>query len=186
LALELLYRSKKFALDLCHFIQRDYEFWLHKKYAKRDAWELTCLSVRRIFEDIHVVRVVGRDSRDIKNPSLTATQVVWATLRTHTVMEEYSWRNFFEHPSISAVIARHLASNHTKPDSTLESWFAKLEERVSKLASTIDSCVSRLNLIDIKMDASSDGVKNELTPPRKPRGEGKNNGKDKNANNTDG
>jgi hypothetical protein len=26
LALELLYRSKKIALDLCNFIQRDYEF----------------------------------------------------------------------------------------------------------------------------------------------------------------
>jgi hypothetical protein len=103
LALELLYRSKKFALDMSNFIQRDYEFWLHKKYSKKDAWELTCLSVRRIFEDIHVVRVVGRDSRDLKNPVLTATQVMWATLRAHTVMEEYSRRNFFEHPSISAL-----------------------------------------------------------------------------------
>jgi len=66
LSLELLYRSKKFAQDLCHFIQRDFEFWLHKKYSKKDAWELTCLSVRRIFKGIHVVRVVGRDSRDLK------------------------------------------------------------------------------------------------------------------------
>ncbi len=54
LALELLYRSKKFALDLCNFIQRYYDFWKHKGYAKAEAWELTCLSVRRIFEDIHV------------------------------------------------------------------------------------------------------------------------------------
>jgi hypothetical protein len=113
LALELLYRSKKFALDLCNFMQRDFDFWKHKSYSKQDAWELTCLSVRRIFEDIHVVRVVGRDSRDLKNPSLTATQILWATLRSHLVMEEYCRRNFYEHPSISAVIARHLASHQT-------------------------------------------------------------------------
>jgi len=108
---------KKITLDLCNFIQRDYDFWKHKGYAKAEAWELTCLSVRRIFKDIHVVRISGRDSRDLKNPTLTAAQVLWATLRSHLVMEEYSWRNFFEHPSISAVVARHLASHHVKPDS---------------------------------------------------------------------
>jgi len=46
LALELLYRSKKFALDLCNFIQRDFDFWRHKRYKDTEAWELTCLSVR--------------------------------------------------------------------------------------------------------------------------------------------
>jgi hypothetical protein len=62
LALELLYRSKKFALDLCNFIHRDYDFWKHKGYGKTEAWELTCLSVHHIFEDIHVDRVCGHDS----------------------------------------------------------------------------------------------------------------------------
>jgi hypothetical protein len=57
---------------------------------------------------------------------------MWATLWAHMVMEEYSRRNFFEHPSISAVIARHLAANHTKPDATLEDRFRKLEERFKK------------------------------------------------------
>jgi hypothetical protein len=164
LALELLYRSKKFALDLCNFIQRDFEFWRHKKYTRKDAWELTSLSVRRIFEDIHVVRVVGRDSRDLRNPTLTATQVMWATLRAHTVMEEYSRRNFFEHPSISAVIARHLASNHTKPDATLEDRFRKFEERFDKLLRKVDGLESRLNNLD---------PKNVVTPPRKARGGGR-------------
>lgn len=50
LALELLYRSKKFALDLCIFIQCNHDFWKHEGYSKKEAWELTCLSVcRRIF-----------------------------------------------------------------------------------------------------------------------------------------
>lgn len=155
LALELLYRSKKFALDLCNFIQWDFEFWKHKGYSKKEAWELTCLSVRRIFEDIHVVRAVGRDSRDLKTPALTATPVVWATLRAHTIMEEYSRRNFFEHPSISAVIAIHLASHHTRPDATLEERFRKLEEKVTKLSSKIDNLDSHL----LKVEA-----KNDITP----------------------
>lgn len=164
LALELLYRSKKFALDLCNFIQRDYDFWKHKGYAKKEAWELTSLSVRRIFEDIHVVRVSGRDSRDLKNPTLTATQVLWATLKSHIVMEEYSRRNFFEHPSISAVVARHLASHHVKPDSTLELRLAKLEDVVTKLSAKVDGIESRLFTVESK---------NGISPQRKARGGGK-------------
>jgi hypothetical protein len=169
LALELLYRSKKFALDLCQFMQRDVDFWRHKGYTKQTAWELTCLSVRRVFEDIHVVRVVGRDSRDLKNPSSTATQILWATLRSHKVMEEYTRRNFVEHPSISAVIARHLASHHTKPDDTLENKFKKLEEKVNKLSSRFDSIESRMDRLE---------QKNGITPPRRGRGGGKNKDKD--------
>jgi hypothetical protein len=174
LALELLYKANKFALDLCNFIQRDYDFWKHKGYTKKEAWDLTCLSVRRIFEDIHVVRVVGRDSRDTKNPVLTATQVIWATLRAHVVMDEYSRRNFFEHPSISAVIARHLASHHVRPDESLETKFTKLDERVTSLASKVDGILSRLARLEIK---------NGISPPKKGRGGGKhkNDPKDKDA-----
>ena len=160
LALELLYRSKKFALDLCNFIQRDHDFWRHKGYSKTESWELTCLSVRRVYEDIHIVRVVGRDSRDLKNPTLTATQILWATLRSHLVMDEYSRRNFFEHPSISAVIARHLASHHVRPDDALESKLRKLDDRVTAIAKKLDSVESRLAVLESK---------NEVTPPRKGR-----------------
>jgi len=164
LALELLYRSKKFALDLCSFMQRDADFWRHKGYTKQAAWELTCLSVRRIFEDIHVVRVVGRDSRDLRNPASTATQVIWATLRSHLVMDEYTRRNFVEHPSISAVIARHLASHHVMPDDALETKLRKLEEKVTKMAIKQDNLESRVARLE---------AKNEIPPPRKGRGGGK-------------
>jgi hypothetical protein len=167
LALELLYRSKKFALDLCNFMTRDVDFWKHKGYSKKSAWELTCLSVRRIFEDIHVVRVVGRDSRDLKNPALTATQIIWATLRSHLVMDEYSRRNFVEHPSISAVIARHLASHHIRPDDTLEAKFRKLEETVSKVSARLDSVQSRLVILESRVSDEEDAKNDEPSPKRK-------------------
>jgi hypothetical protein len=159
LSLELLYHSKKFALDLHNFIQRDYDFWSNKGYKISEAWELTCLSVRRIFEDIHVVRVVGRDCRDIKNPQLTATQVVWATIQSHTVMDEYMWRNFFEHPSISAVIAWHLASHHTRPDSAFEDQVKHLEKTVTTLSKKMDNLESRLVVVESK---------NGISPPKNP------------------
>jgi hypothetical protein len=168
LALELLYRSKKFALDLCNFMSHDVDLWKHKGYVKKAAWELTCLSVRRIFEDIHIVRVVGRDSRDVKNPLATATQVLWATLRSHLVMDEYTRRNFVEHPSISAVIARHLASIHVRPDNTLEAKFRKLEDTIMKLSAKLDSVQSRIAVLESKYEP-----KNGDTPPRKVKEGGK-------------
>jgi hypothetical protein len=99
-----------------------------------------------------------------ENPALTTTQILWATFCSHIVMEEYSRRNFFEHPSISAVITRHLASHHTRPDSTLESKFKKLEKKFNKLSNKVNSLESRLARVESK---------NDLTPPHCGRGGGK-------------
>jgi hypothetical protein len=128
-----------------------------------------------VFEDIHVVRVVGRDCHDIKKPQATATQIVWATIRSHTVMEEYSRRNFFEHPSISAVIARHLASHHTRPDSAVTERINRLENTLTTLARKADNIESRLSTLELKFNAQAEAlaevIKNEYSPLKKPRGE---------------
>jgi len=150
LAKELLYRSKKFVADLSNFISQDFAFWKAKGYDKKGSWELTCCSVRRLYEDIHQVRIIARDVRDLDDPASTASLVLWATLRSHVIMEEYTKRNFYEHPSISAVIARHLAANHIKPDSSLESRMAKLEEKVADQGRCLDSFDSRIARLEQK------------------------------------
>jgi len=157
LAKESLYRSKKFVNDLGNFISQDYSFWLAKGYTKAGSWELTCCSVRRLYEDIHQVRIIARDVRDLEDPASTTALVLWATLRTHVVMEEYTRRNFYEHPSISAVITRHLAANHTKPDDSLEARMKRIEEKVSEQERRIHSLESRLVRVE---------QKNEIAPPK--------------------
>jgi hypothetical protein len=84
-------------------------------------------------------------------------------------MEEYSRHNFFEHSSISAVMARHLASHHFKPDATLEVQLKKLEDTVLKLSAKVDGIESRLFVVESK---------NEISPPKKVQGGGKNKNKD--------
>jgi hypothetical protein len=132
LAKELLYQSKRFVNDLGNFMSQDYSFWLAKGYSKAGSWEITCCSVRCLYEDIHQVRIIARDVRDLEYPASTTALVLWATLRTHVVMEEYTGRNFYEPPSISAVIARHLAANHTKPDDSIEARMKKLEDKFAE------------------------------------------------------
>ena len=59
--------------------------------------------------------------------------MIYATLRCHTVMETYVQARFLEHPSISAVLARHLADNYTKPDDSQGSKVTALQDVVAKL-----------------------------------------------------
>ncbi len=150
LAKELLYRSKKFVTDLSNFISQDFNFWRAKGYDKKSSWELTCCSVRRLYEDIHQVRIIARDVRDLDDMGATTSLILWATLRSHKVMEDYTRRNFYEHPSISAVIARHLAANHTKPDDALELRVRKLEDRLQDYSRRFDQLESRLVRLEQK------------------------------------
>jgi hypothetical protein len=77
-------------------------------------------------------------------------------------MEEYTRRNFYEHPSILAVIARHLAANHTKPDHALEACMCKLEEKLAEQKRRLESHDSRLVRVEQKIEIAS------------PKGRGKN------------
>ena len=147
LARECLFRAKRFIADLCHFITTDFEFWCGRGYARIDAWSLVCQSLRRIFEDIHSERVFGRQVKS-GDESLTAPKYVWAVLKAQQVMTDYSKRNFYEHPSVSAVVARHLASNHMKPNDdhkNLSTQIKRCEVSVSDLARKFDALDSRVN-----------------------------------------
>jgi len=154
LAKELLYRSKKFVNELSNFMSQDFHFWRAKGYDKVASWELTCCSARRLYEDIHQVCIIARDVRDLDDAHSTASLILWATIRSHKIMEDYSRRNFYEHPSISAVIARHLAANHTKPDGTVEVGVRKLEEAVQQYSRKFDSLESRIARLEQKNDIS--------------------------------
>ena len=72
-------------------------------------------------------------------------------------MEDYTHRNFYEHPSIPAVIAWHLAASHIKPDDSIETRMHKLEEKVAEQKRRIDCIESRLLRVE---------QKNEITPPK--------------------
>jgi hypothetical protein len=157
LAKELLYRSKKLVNELSNFMSQDFSFWRAKGYDKTLSWKLTCCSVRRLYEDIHQVRIIARDVRDLEDANATVSLVLWATIRSHKIMEDYSRRNFYEHPSISAVVARHLAANHTKPDQSLEVRVRKLEELLSQYTRKYDSLESRIARLE---------QKNDITPPK--------------------
>lgn len=146
LARECLFRSKRFISDLCHFITTDFEFWCGRGYARIDAWSLVCQSLRRIFEDIHSERVYGRNVKS-GDESLTVAKYVWAVMKALEVMQDYSKRNFYEHPSVSAVVARHLASNHMKPNDDNKN----LSSQVKRCGASVNDLLRKFDALDSRV-----------------------------------
>jgi len=142
IASQCLFKAKRFVVDLCSFMSKDYFKWITGGHTKQDAWNMTSLCVRRVFEEIHSERVVARDIYDPNDLEFTTAKMLWATWKAHGVMETYLKHHFYEHPSISAVLARHLADNYVKHDSSqlssLEKDLKSLTTRVDKLTTPKD------------------------------------------------
>jgi len=105
IARECLYKSKRFIMELYSFISQDYQKWKHWCHSNKEAWKMTTVCVRRIFEEIHSEHVIAKDVYDQSNKDFTTAHSLWATWKAHNVMAKYLKHQFYEHPSISAVLA---------------------------------------------------------------------------------
>jgi len=152
IARECLHQSKRFALELSQFITLDFQKWKHRGHSKRDAWKMTAVCVRRIFEELYSERVVARDVYDQGNPSFTTGKYLWATWKAHSVMTKYLRHQFYEHPSISAVLARHLADNYVKPDDMQATKIKSLESQVKALEGSLQTLQSRYDTLRVAGD----------------------------------
>ncbi len=145
MARDLLLNSKRFIIDLLNFMSQDYNSWKLRGYTKKEAWKMTCRSVRRILDDLQGARMTGRDAGDgCEIYRMTATYI-WATAKAHEVMDDYLKYQFFEHPAIAAVLARHLAASAVLPDESLSTKVHSLESKLSKLSSKVDGIESKAN-----------------------------------------
>ncbi len=104
---------------------------------------MTAVSVRRIFEEMHSERVVARDGYDQEDQEYSAAKFLWATFKAHAVMARYLKHQFYEHPAIAAVLARHLADNYVKPDAGQEAKIKEMEKLIQTLTSKVDKLVSK-------------------------------------------
>jgi hypothetical protein len=62
-------------------------------------------------------------------------------------MDKYLRHQFYEHPSISAVLARHLAGNYVKPDDSQCAKIKALETSLKTLQSKYDTLRVELDKI---------------------------------------
>jgi hypothetical protein len=155
MAQECLHQSKRFALELSQFITTDFQKWRHQGHAPKDAWKMTSVCVRRIFEELYSERVVARGVYNQKDPDFTTAKYLWATWKAHAVMEKYLRHQFYEHPAISAVLARHLADNYVKPDDSHGNKLKTLEAQVKALETAHQTLQSKYDSLRVAVQRDS-------------------------------
>jgi hypothetical protein len=71
-------------------------------------------------------------------------------------MALYVRHQFYEHPSIAAVLARHLADNHIKPDAASGTKISNLEKAIKGINARIDTANSNVKTLDTRLDSLKD------------------------------
>jgi hypothetical protein len=77
----------------------------------KDAWRLTSLIVKTVFEIVHQAWAIGADLSDLASPSKRAAKIMWATLQAHRIMRAFIDADFRNDPKIAPVIVLHLLKN---------------------------------------------------------------------------
>jgi hypothetical protein len=67
----MLASSQEISLEFCQFINLDYQKWKFRGHAKKDAWKMAAICVRRVFEELYFECIVARDIYDQKYPEFT-------------------------------------------------------------------------------------------------------------------
>jgi hypothetical protein len=147
LVIDCVTASKCFAIDLISFMSQEYAMWQQRGFTKKDAWQIVCQLVHRIFEDMQSARISARNVQDLDDLDFTTASSLYATLKCHEIMEGYMKHQFHAHPHISSIIKRHLAANFVKPELLQEFKHTALENKVKALATKVDSYSSKLELL---------------------------------------
>jgi len=97
-------------------------------------------------------RITARDIKDSSNMEGSAVEYIWATLKTHMVMEEYVSKNFEDHPAFASVITRFVTNNNIQSNvSDLSTRVDKLESGLKNLKGRVDNIFNRLDKLDKKV-----------------------------------
>jgi hypothetical protein len=111
---------------------------------------MTSLCIRRVYEEIHSECIVARDIYDPNDLEFTAAKMLWSTWKAHGVMETYLKHHLYEHPSISPVLALHLADSYVKHDDSASAHIATLEKTIKSLSTRLDKLETNRATKDLK------------------------------------
>jgi hypothetical protein len=116
---------------------------------------------------------------DINDADFTCAKFLWATWKAHETMSLYVKHQFYEHPSIAVVLARHLADNHVKPDAAQGTKVANLEKAIKNVNARLDSVQSSVDRMELFVPSEKPDIKidKKKTPKRDKTKQDKDQGK---------
>ena len=112
LAVIMLSKSLDFISQLSMFISETYAD-IHRTHRNADeAWDLVCYVIEQIFKNqFSIARSVAKGSLDTIDMSKLGARILWSSLRTLNVADEYMSQSIANHPSVSSSYIRFLVSN---------------------------------------------------------------------------
>ena len=151
LATTCLSISHSFVVDLCRFISDTHRDLHMAGFPPTSSWLLVTKLVVRIFgTDLDKVRAFMRGKMDTTDHACLATDALWATLRTISIMQEYMKHGIENHPAISAEYVRFLVSNSalgsiSRVESQLKVISTKLDEVATQAKAAQSSASAAVN-----------------------------------------
>jgi hypothetical protein len=150
LAKDLLTESIAMSEALFTFISTSYQDTFNSgRFDTKQAWQLTCKFVKRIFVELGDVRITARAGIHIDDPWTSAAKFLFATLRAHEVMHSFMRLDIKNHPSISSEMVKFIC--YSQPASDTTEVLGRLNSAES-MQRTHQSNISKLELKSKKMD----------------------------------
>ena len=160
LATTCLSKSLIFVDGFCKYLSKTYTHLKHAKFSEKKAWSLTTALGERICQEVHKER--GALLRSIKVKKDKASQdnlavlMIWATLRSHEIMADYSRLEFKDHPTIASEYVKFLATNSGFEVVTqLETKLESANKEIASLKKDLASCKGTLDKVSSKVDETS-------------------------------
>jgi hypothetical protein len=121
-----------FVTQLLSFVDTLYEkLHVDSRFSAAQSWSLTAQILDRICEELFAPKEGVLETMSINEPISVCSHIMWASLKTHDIMETYIESQFENHPTIAAEYVKFLATNsgHDKVDQ-LEAEVKAVDDRV--------------------------------------------------------
>jgi hypothetical protein len=130
------------------FIDTLYEkLHVDSRFSAEQSWSLTTQILDRICEELYAPKMGVQETMTIDDPSSICSHILWASLRTHDIMEGYIDTQFENHPSIAAEYVKFLATNsgHDKVDKLA----VEVKGMVEDVAAAVKGCKTAVSKADV-------------------------------------
>jgi len=115
LASTCLTTSISFTENFVKYLTDTYESLVKAAFTKAKAWSLTTALGARVCQEVHkdsgaLARSISV-TKNVSDRQKLGVSMLWATLRSHKVMDEFSKFEFKDHPAIASEYVKFLATN---------------------------------------------------------------------------
>ena len=149
LATSCLDSTCTFVTSLLSYISETHDLLTVSGFSVDSSWQLVTQLVDHVFtDDMDKVRSFVREATDTHDAKSTSLAILWGTVATHGVMQDYTKYGIAHHPSISSEYVKFLVIQHGESDTGALDKVVELETKldsVEKIAKAAKSSAATAN-----------------------------------------